>query len=733
MSARPLPAAPSLAVRFLAVRFLAVRCLAVLCLTAGLVRPPPAVPAEDTPAEQVHVRGQRTIPDTVAYLEAEARRLGVAQVIVAFDAPTFDPPPGLTEFTLEYPFFGDLPEWLGALEAWGRRATYSLRATSSLAPRTLDLKEPGAAARLDDLIHSAWWTGERPAALPDAPTWMTSVLARTEDAARALDATPARMLVLISGGVTPEAWLEADADKGFESEWRRKLSPIGTYFDEGQVRAALAPFGCRLYVVAPEARFGDFTPYVELPELPWVARPHLPGDTLRTTLEHAGPRRGGRQRLEERLRDGHLDPEERRRLLEEALKNPPPERTGPDGPGFGPPSLRLPREGGVRFASATPTWFHAIGGAVPYNNHAPSGYGHWALANAAARTGGRYVFYPFAPARWLDACPANLALLRDLAPELGSRAAYLAARRGDPVLGVLARACTPLLDETPWADAAGGGRWARSWMSFLRTSPLRLEDHVSLRRKPFDDALHGSEDGIERLGLHVRDDVLPLYDRAADLLDEAAARYGPGRDGVHPRSHAHLLLTRFGVRMSAFHLAAYALYATEIERFIPDSMKGHVDHILVTYVPTIRMSDCLAAYDGRTLSPREEGRYPRWLPPDAPGYQGNLLQIPEEEPDYRAQRSLPLVLRHLDPRLRRRALQMIEAARDVMATYGETGWGWTTYYADAVTFVFHPREVPRGHQPSRGGGKPAPRPTTPRGGSTGGGGSSGTGPTSGGG
>jgi hypothetical protein len=160
-------------------------------------------------------------------------------------------------------------------------------------------------------------------------------------------------------------------------------------------------------------------------------------------------------------------------------------------------------------------------------------------------------------------------------------------------------------------------------------------------------------------------------------------------------------------------------------------MKGHVDRVLVTYVPTIRMSDCLDAYDGRALDLAGEAQYRRWVPRDAPGYQGNILDIPIEHPDFRARRRTASVLRHLDRRLHARALRMLDGARAVMKTYGRTGWGWSTYYSEAFTFIFKPVEVPRGHQPSRGGGKPPPRPTTPRGGGPGKGGSKPGGPATG--
>ncbi len=90
------------------------------------------------------------------------------------------------------------------------------------------------------------------------------------------------------------------------------------------------------------------------------------------------------------------------------------------------------------------------------------------------------------------------------------------------------------------------------------------------------------------------------------------------------------------------------------------------------------------------------------------------------------------MLRYLDPRLRPRAEDMIHAAERVMRTYALTGWGWTTYYSDAYTFIFWPVEVPRGHRPTRGGGRAPDAPTTPRGPGSSGGGSSPGGPKTGG-
>jgi hypothetical protein len=213
---------------------------AVVALLALCALGAPAGRAAGDPAPgSVYVRAPGTIEGTVRWLEAEAGRIGATQVVVAFDAATFDPPPGLTEFNLQYGFFHDLRTWLGALGGWAARAAYRLRGTSTLARRTLDLKRPGATQRLAALVQHGWWKDDTPVALLPADRWISRALARTENAVRNRDPNPVRMLVLLAGGVTPERWVRADPKKGYESAWRTKLLHVGHYFDEGQVSAVL--------------------------------------------------------------------------------------------------------------------------------------------------------------------------------------------------------------------------------------------------------------------------------------------------------------------------------------------------------------------------------------------------------------------------------------------------------------------------------------------------------------
>ena len=198
--------------------------------------------------------------------------------------------------------------------------------------------------------------------------------------------------------------------------------------------------------------------------------------------------------------------------------------------------------------------------------------------------------------------------------------------------------------------------------------------------------------------------------------------------------------------MSTFHLNALALYLGEIERFAPPGWDETKDELVVSYVPVIKMSDCLDGYEGRVLPADAERRYPRLIHrahpwrgagpwkdgTEIPGQQGNILRIPVESPDYRAKRPLSGVLRYLDRRLMARALDMIHSARAVMADHAKTPWGWTTYYSEAYAFVFlpvpptHGRDLRTGETEDDDDDKP-PWSPTPRGR----GGSSPGGPTTG--
>ena len=140
------------------------------------------------------------------------------------------------------------------------------------------------------------------------------------------------------------------------------------------------------------------------------------------------------------------------------------------------------------------------------------------------------------------------------------------------------------------------------------------------------------------------------------------------------------------------------------------------------YIPTIRLSDCLAGYSQRVLPEADEARYAPVFP-DRVGYQGNILNIPQEDPNYRAKRRMKNVLKNLDPRLRDRANSMIRAAEEVMARYARSPWGWVVYYSWASTFVSHrssnsPDALDRGGvellRPTTPGGRPKSKDAGPK-------------------
>lgn len=301
--------------------------------------------------------------------------------------------------------------------------------------------------------------------------------------------------------------------------------------------------------------------------------------------------------------------------------------------------------------------------------------------------------------------------------------------------------------KTPWTDDASlrrapdlGGPYAMpsgvghdpGWSGHAKAG--RAARSHRARRKPWDVAFAArpaeQEREIQKAGATLLA-LVPEYDRAIEGVERALARADRAR--AHPRSLANARHARFQLAMSAFHLHALGIYLHEIDRWRPPA--GSPDHCVITYVPAIRMSDCLDAYDGRKLPVEREAEFADHPAMRAPrgGRQGNLLPLDEADEDYRAKREIGPVLAHLDARLRRHALQMIRAAAEVMEHHARTPWGWSVYYSTAFTFIWEPvylgSAVPTMPPGPAGESEPTPDgPTTPRGGR-----SSGGGPTTGGG
>jgi hypothetical protein len=182
---------------------------------------------------------------------------------------------------------------------------------------------------------------------------------------------------------------------------------------------------------------------------------------------------------------------------------------------------------------------------------------------------------------------------------------------------------------------------------------------------------------------------------------------------------ANLRLTRFWLEMSAFHLEALSLYLGELEKHLPRRIVAKNGAVWISSVPTIRLSDCLAGYGGRSIDESEdeklqaEGR--TWFEWYRRSQSNVFLWLEKSDPRYRALRHPEQVVKKLDPRLVPRALRMIEAGKDVMRDEGRSPWGWMVYYSEAETPVYVAVRTAPGSSARPGadpheGGESTPRP-----------------------
>jgi hypothetical protein len=662
--------------------------------------------AGDAPPSLEYVRDKNTVDATVRSILARAG--ADATVLFVFDAATFDPPPGASEFAEEHQFAPDLPTWTAAIRDAasapssknGPRAVFVAASTSE---KPVAVGASKWEALLGGELRAPRWDDKSFRGFEPAHQWASRLLSRVDGSHKAL--------ALLTGDVLPEKWIRQPPFRGAAGPlggepWRRKLSDVGAYWDAEKVGAAVAAAGARLFVVAPEARFGDFLPLEEIPQAPWASRPRAephPGDS-----KHPGatPSDDGGETpamsdeaiaaMERQLRAQGV-PEPTIRALIDKLRHPS-KKSGADDAA----SKEDKRPGG-RFESSTPFWFPDWGQQKFFNADSPSGYGSWPLARAAARTGGAYYLYPFKGAPWADVCPRDSSLIDAMAPELLPAPEFAKLRAGDEALAAMLEAQRIVFEATPWTDGSRGTSQggASSWCGF--DAGGAASPRWRPREKPYDSYLGGqrSVKSWKEEGAKLAH-VVAEYDRAVRVLADAQEKLAAGKlAGVVRRSQANLRLCRFWFEMSAFHLDALRIYLTELERFIPPG--GDMKNVFITYTPAIRMSDCLDAYDGRVVSAKDEERHGHVEPADAPrGRQDNFLQIEHDDPDYRAKRALACVLLHVDPRLLPRANRMIDAARDVMAHEAKSGWGWVVYYSVADTFVWSPGSRAGGSAPESG-------------------------------
>ncbi len=697
--------------------------LAVL-VVAWTLPPATARPEPDAAARtrDLYVRDLATPAAVLERIAAEASHAGVREVTVVFDRITFAPPPGRNEYRADHDYPGDLGRWLDATAAWAAKGGVAIRVAPSAGAEAIPVGAARWRETLADDLAAAWWD-EKGRFEPAA-----RLLARL--APRGSADAPA-LVVLLASEWTPERYVDGDGEA-----WRDLLLPVGTYFDPERVAEALRARGARLVVVAPEVRFGDEVPLPTLPLLPWAARPMRPPPDA---FGHYGADPGAayerllREEADRELQKEYPDPVERKRRLDELLgPSPDDEKTAPGGaPPGGKPT---PPASGLRFTSGTPGTLPRYGGQVVFASDVPSGFGWWPYARAALETGGRYVFYPFPAAPWLDVCPRDDTALLRLAPSLAPEDGAAARIAADPVAAALLVAADHVARETPWTYGAeaGSGPWG-AWKPLAR--PPRVATGYRPRRVPLDPYLLGSAEGLRAEAKRLAH-AAHAYDEAVATVERVLARPG----SAPARSLADARLARFWLEMSAFHLASLAASLAHLDTLVPPGSDLRHGRFSAAPLTAIRLSDCLDAYDGRTLPASLETTASRllhraWSPPGVPeaarwpagdvvpGQQGNLLALDPRRPEYRGQRDLDAVLRYLDPALRPRALRMIEAAKDVMAHDARTPWGWTVYYSEAKCWIFDPVDGGPDGRPRAGDDDESSPPwsPTPRGGSTPGG------------
>ena len=714
-------------------------------LLAGLLALGVAPAARAKPADDdVTLRGAATIEEVLGQLQQAVEDGGAPAVLVAFDHTTFAPPPGRNEYRYDHDYASDLDAWLDGLERWGQRTEVPLRAVTTTGESAVRVGRAGWRVTLREQVEADVWSGS--GRLEPALAWIRRWMPRGKGRAKRA------LLVLVANEMTPERWAEGP------EPWRRRLLPVGDYWDAEAIGGALSKSHCALWVVGPEVRFGDEVPFATLPHLPWASKPQRPPPDLYGSWgsdNDAAYDQMLREDLERDLADEYPDPVERKKVIDEILAPPEPsapdrppapegERTTPAGPDPDAGREGVPSASGGRYTSGTPVLFPTWGGRVLFGNDVPSGFGYWPFARAAALSGGRYVFYPYPASRWLDACPRDPHALNRTAPPLVAPDAWAGELRGDAALDALCRATALVISETPWGFDGGSGA-SGGWSAFSAAKPPKRDATWRPRRIPSDRFLVGSAGQLRAVGRSL-ERAIPRYDQALTLLDGAIARVDEGRDrSSSDRTVADLRLGRFWFALSAFHMEALALCLKELERYVPAGWDETQGELFVSHLPMIKVSDVVPAYDGRTVPPETESHYPRslhrawsfpgredgparWEPGEiVPGQQGNILQIATGHPDYRAERDPAAVLAHVDPRLESRARDLIRAARAVMTHHARTPWGWSVYYTEVQGFIFDPVDGGLDVRPRGGDEEPATpwRPTRP-------GGSTPGGPTSGG-
>jgi len=228
------------------------------------------IAADDATAgpDDVYVRGLTSIDQAVSRLEQLCENRGSKEAVVVFDWATFDPPKGWSAFREEYTYRRDLDAWIAAIEKWAKSSKRKIRVATSTSKKPWAVRGKWDKSLREELPEEKDRAKQRP--LRVAHKWMERLVRKLKSGSA---------LILVTGELFPEQsvtakWSSFNAKSfGGRASSNSGLFSPGEYWLSDEIDAVLRKRRVVFHVVAPEARFGGFTPFDDLPQMPWVARP----------------------------------------------------------------------------------------------------------------------------------------------------------------------------------------------------------------------------------------------------------------------------------------------------------------------------------------------------------------------------------------------------------------------------------------------------------------------------